>query len=166
MTATATTVAVHPTWLKSVPPSGAVDLRERGLEVGGHGVGRGNELLASADLNGAVAPRGAHEPADRPAGGSARVPSAQFAINPAWVELALTAADLIAWPRPPGSRASLPVPSPRRYATGCCTPPESPVDNDGCSSGSTPPDRGVSNPPPRSRASTPRPADHPDRRYP
>src|SRR5690349_12771926 len=46
----------------------AGDVRERVSEVVGDGVGGGDELLACADLNGAVAAGGAHEAADRPAG--------------------------------------------------------------------------------------------------
>jgi hypothetical protein len=57
-------------------------------------------------------------------------------------------------------------PNRRRCATGCCmSPPGSPADNDGCSSVSTPPGRGVASSPPRSPASTPCPSRSPDRRH-
>src|ERR1051326_618308 len=56
-----------PTWLKLVHPAGLVDLRERVAELGGRRVRGGEDVLSDADLDGAVAPRGAHEPADGPA---------------------------------------------------------------------------------------------------
>jgi hypothetical protein len=42
---------------------GPVDVGEGLVQVDRDGVGGGDELLSGADLDGAVAPRGAHEPA-------------------------------------------------------------------------------------------------------
>src|SRR6185312_884690 len=59
---------LDPSWLKLLRSCGPIDRGEGFAEIGGDGVGGGDELLSGADLDGAVAAGGAHEPADRPAG--------------------------------------------------------------------------------------------------
>jgi hypothetical protein len=49
--------------------------------------------------------------------GLGRFPSRQFNVNAAWLELALTAADVMAWPRPPCCTAYWPRPNRKRCAT-------------------------------------------------
>ena len=55
--------------------------------------------------------------------GMGRFPSREFAINQAWLQLAITAADLIAWTQTTLLDAVWPRPNRRSCATGCCTPP-------------------------------------------
>src|SRR4051794_7989837 len=58
--------------------------------------------------------------------GLGRLPSKLFAINQVWLELALTAADLLAWTQTIlllQHAPSWPRPSGRQSATGSCTPP-------------------------------------------
>jgi Transposase DDE domain group 1 len=83
--------------------------------------------------------------------GLGRFPSREFTINAVWLQLALTAADLIAWTQSTCSPERSRRRSRNCCATGCCTPPPgSPTADGGPSSRSRPAGPGPTNSPRRS----------------
>jgi hypothetical protein len=62
--------------------------------------------------------------------GIGRFRSREFGINQTWLQLALTAADLIAWTQTTLLAGRPPRPNPSCCTTGCCmSPPASSADN-------------------------------------
>jgi hypothetical protein len=99
--------------------------------------------------------------------GFGRFPSRVFAINQAWLELALVGIDLLAWTRTLLLDGGTPLPSRRSCATGSCTsPPAScgPPAAPSCASPSGGP--GPTSWPPRTPASPPCPDRSVDRQAP
>jgi hypothetical protein len=86
--------------------------------------------------------------------GFGRFPSCGFAVNAVWLELSLTAIDLLVWMRVLLLEASSRMPSRRSSATGCCTsPPVSPAAAAACACGYPRPGPGETNSPQPSTAS-------------
>ena len=86
--------------------------------------------------------------------GMGRFPSREFPINHVWLQLAMTAADLIAWTQTILLHGGLAKVEPSSSATSCSTPPPgSSTANARSGSGSTPAGPGPPSSPPRSPAS-------------
>jgi hypothetical protein len=81
-----------------------------------------------------------------------------FAINAAWLELTMVAADRIGWTQTTLLTADLAKAEPKNCATDCCTsPPGPPEDSGNSSSGSPSTGPGTPNSPPPSPGSPPLP---------
>jgi hypothetical protein len=66
--------------------------------------------------------RGSHP--HRRTTGFGRFPSRQFAINAAWLELALTGVDLLCWTQQLLLDGAMAAAEPKKLPTGCCTSPQ------------------------------------------